>query len=61
MNTETRRELDTISARELREILFHINDDKMSVKELRAKLFDVQNQDEQVSIDFAMEGKLNLR
>ena len=54
-------ELKTISAKELREILFHITDDKMTVKELRAKLFEVQNQDERVEINFAMEGKLNLR
>jgi len=36
-----KRELETISARELREILFHITDDSMTVKELRAKLYEV--------------------
>ena len=61
MNTETRRELDTISARELREILFNLSDDQMTVRELRAKLFEVQEQDKQVSIGFMMEFKLNLR
>ena len=56
-----RNALETISARELREILFHISDDKMTVKELRAKLFDVQDQDKQIAIDFSMDSKLNLR
>ena len=56
-----KRELETISARELREILFHITDDSMTAKELRAKLYEVREQDEQVIVGFAMEAKLGLK
>lgn len=38
-----------------------MSDEKMTVKELRAKLFDVENQDKQVGIDFALESALGLR
>lgn len=53
--------LETISARELRQILFYITDQEMTVEQLRAKLFDVENQDDQKAIGFSMESALSLR
>ncbi len=53
--------LETISARELRQILFYITDQEMTVEQLRAKLFAVENQDDQKAIGFSMESALSLR
>ncbi len=54
-------ELETISARELRQILFYITDQEMTVEQLRTKLFAVENQDDQKAIGFSMESALSLR
>jgi hypothetical protein len=59
--TVTREELETISARELRKILFLITNEEMTVKELRYRLYLVEPQDEQVEVGFGMEYKFNLR
>jgi len=53
--------LDEITPRQLRKILFHIDDEKMTVKELRAKLYDVREQDELVAVDFSMSYKLGVQ
>ena len=44
----------TISARELREILFYVENQKMTVEELRHKLFDVKDQDKQENVDMGL-------
>ena len=41
----------SISARELRTILFNVPDETMTVKELRSRLFNIDNQD--VSYEYA--------
>ena len=58
--TKRTTELETISARELRQILFHL-EDGMTVKELRAKLFDCIEQDEQHVIGFSLATALNVK
>ncbi len=61
-NTTLRTDkLETISARELRQILFYITDQEMTIEQLRAKLFAVENQDDQKAIGFSMESALSLR
>jgi hypothetical protein len=54
--------IDTITPRQLRKILFHIDNEDMTVKELRARLFEIPNiiQDEPVSVDFSMSYELGL-
>ena len=49
-----KQELETITARQLREILFHVDDQDLTVKELRKLLFDAPEQDKPVSIGFSM-------
>jgi len=45
---------DTITPRELRRILYQLDDQSMTVEQLRKALFDVDNQDEPLSIDIQM-------
>jgi hypothetical protein len=59
--TVAREKLETISARELRRILFLITDEEMTIRELRYRLYLVGQQDEQVEVGFGMEYKFNLR
>lgn len=49
-----RQELETITVRELRTILFNVIDQKMTIEELRAMLFKVDDQDKEYSIDMGM-------
>lgn len=35
-----------MTARELREMLFHVNNQELTVKELRALLFEIEDQDD---------------
>ncbi len=51
MNTN---ELETITARQLRQILYFVQDGSKTVEELRRDLFKVQQQDTPVSIGFGM-------
>lgn len=51
----------TISAAELREVLFYLENQEMTVRELRAKLFETQEQDKQVEVNFALFAKLGVR
>jgi hypothetical protein len=50
----------TTTARQLREILFYINDQNMTVGELRKRLFDVQDQDAPITPQFNMWHKLGV-
>lgn len=45
--------LETITPRQLRTILFYLNDD-MTVKELRAALYDAPDMDGQFNISWAL-------
>ena len=56
----TEMDVQTISARQLREILFYLDNQEMTVKELRNKLFDVEQQDKQVDVNFSMYDKLSI-
>lgn len=51
---------DTISAADLRAILFYIDNQQLTVKELRDTLFQVQDQDKELPIDFALWAKLGV-
>ena len=50
--------LETITPRQLREILYYAADQNMTVKELREILFNIGEQDEEYTIDFALFHKL---
>lgn len=50
----TTNELDTITARQLRRILFFVQDGSKTVEELRHELFHVDQQDTPVEIGFGM-------
>lgn len=52
--------MNTITARQLREILFYLKDQDMTVQELRDALFQVEDQDQEFPVDYALPGKLNL-
>ena len=59
--------IDTITPRQLRKILFHIDNEDMTVKELRARLFvkptdcdGVVSQDTPVDVGFSMSYELGL-
>ena len=54
--------IDTITPRQLRKILFYIDNEDMTVKELRARLFEIPGiiQDEPVSVGFSMSYELGL-
>lgn len=50
--------LETITPRQLREILYYVADQNMTVKKLREILFNIGEQDEEYTIDFALFHKL---
>jgi len=50
--------LETITPRQLREILYYAADQNMTVKELREILFNIGEQDEEYTINFALFHKL---
>jgi len=52
--TQNTQEIETITADELRRILFHIDNQEMTVKELRRKLYDCASGDSEVRIGFNM-------
>lgn len=52
--TQNTQEIETITADELRRILFHIDNQEMTVKELRRKLYDCAGGDSEVRIGFNM-------
>ena len=52
--------IDTITPRQLRKILFHLGNEDMTVKELRAQLFDIPKQDIPVEVSFSMSYELAL-
>lgn len=52
--TQNTQEIETITADELRQILYHIDNQEMTVKELRRLLFGVKNSDREVTINFSM-------
>ena len=47
------KEMETITARQLRKILFY-TDETMTIGELRKRLFDVRQQDKEVNINWGM-------
>ena len=47
------KEMEAITARQLRKILFYI-DETMTIGELRKRLFDVRQQDKEVNIYWGM-------
>jgi hypothetical protein len=47
------KEMETITARQLRKILFY-TDETMTIGELRKRLFDVRQQDKEVNIYWGM-------
>jgi len=50
--------LETITPRQLREILYYAADQDMTVKELREILFNIDEQDEEYTINFALFHKI---
>jgi hypothetical protein len=56
----TEMDVQTISARQLREILFYLDNQDMTVRELRKQLFSVELQDKQVEVNFSMYDKLSI-
>ena len=43
-----------MTTRELRQALFHLNDQKMTVEQLRSMLFGIADQDAELEIGFGM-------
>jgi hydroxypyruvate isomerase len=60
MNTKQAKELETITARQLRSILFNVENQDMTVSELRAMLYNVTEQDKEYNIDMAMFHRMAL-
>ena len=58
MTKQATKELETITARQLRAILFNLANQEMTVSELRAMLFKVTDQDKEYSIDMGMFHKM---
>ena len=54
MTKQAAKELETITARQLRQILFNVVNQDMTVEELRAWLFKVTDQDKEYNVDMAM-------
>ena len=48
----------TILEEELREILFNLDNQKMTVEQLRSMLFNVSDQDAEIDINFSMFKKI---
>jgi len=53
-----KKELETITPRQLRELLFHLDKNEMTIKTLRSMLFDIENQDEEFQINHGLFYKL---
>jgi hypothetical protein len=51
----------TMTTRELREVLFCLEDQQMTVKELRQMLFEVEDQDAELQPGFAMWKRLEAQ
>lgn len=51
---------NTITARQMREMLFNLDNQQMTVEELRKRLFEVQEQDKPVNVDFSMWRKMGV-
>ena len=60
MSNIDKNQIETITPRQLRKILFYLDDEKMTVKELRKRLFNNDNQDAPVCVDFALSSNLGL-
>ena len=58
---EVAKDAQTISVRQLREILFYLDNQNMTVNDLRNKLFDVKHRDKQVDVNFAIYAKLDIK
>jgi SHS2 domain-containing protein len=58
---EVAKDAQTISVRQLREILFYLDNQNMTVNDLRNKLFDVKHRDKQVEVNFAMYAKFDVK
>lgn len=56
MNTN---ELETITARQLRQILYFVQNGNQTVEELRRELFKVAEQDKPVAIGFGMIARMS--
>lgn len=59
-STDLTESADTITARDIRAILFMVEDQGLTVKELRDILFRVEDQDKELPIDFALFAKLGV-
>ena len=60
MDTKQAKELETITARQLRSILFNVADQDMTVSELRAMLYKVTEQDKEYAINMGMFHRMAL-
>ena len=49
-----------ITVRQLRELLFYIDDQNMTVEEFRKRLFDIEDQDMELIPDFSMWKKVGV-
>jgi hypothetical protein len=54
------QEIATITADELRQILFHISDQEMTVKELRRLLFDCPKSGAEIAVGHGMFAKMGV-
>ena len=52
--------IETISARQLRSLLFHLDNQDMTIRELRMKLFRIEDQDKQVPATFGFDRNLGI-
>ena len=48
------KELDKITARQLRQLLYYAADPAMTVRELREVLFDIKDQDAEYDVGFSL-------
>ena len=52
--------IDKITPRQLRKVLFYLDNEDVTIKELRAELFDNDNQDISVNVNHALSASLGL-
>jgi len=60
MNDRDMSTIQTITPRQLRKILFYLDNQDATVEQLRKQLFDNDNQDIPVSVDHALSARLKV-